>query len=220
MVNELVNQPEVRDLMSAVSTIEDYAVRLIVSSPAHYEDAAEHLKKVMAAKKRVESMRTEITAPLNESLKAANNLFRTPGDKLAQAERLIKSKLSAFQSEQERLQRMEQDKADAEARKERERLAELERKAREAGRESAAEKHAARAEAVVAPVIERQAPKVAGVLMRDVWLFKIEDPALVPREYLEVDAIKIRRYVNAMKADAVIPGVRIYSEKQVAAASR
>lgn len=220
MSTELATQPEVRDLMTAVSAIENYAVSLIVNTAAQFEDAAEHLRSVKTAQKRVEAMRTEITDPLNQSLKAANNLFRTPGDKLATAERQIKSKLGAYQDEQDRKQRMEQDKADAEAKKERERIEELARKARESGRAAAADKHEARAEAVVAPVVQRDVPKVAGVASTTVWKFEVTNPALIPREYLSVDEQKIRRYVTAMKADGRIAGVRIYSERQIAAGSR
>jgi len=53
-----------------------------------------------------------------------------------------------------------------------------------------------------------------------VWNFKVENPALVPREFLMVDESKIRAYVRAMQADAKISGVRIYKEEQIAAGSR
>lgn len=70
--------------------------------------------------------------------------------------------------------------------------------------------------AVVAPIIQRAPPKVAGLTTREVWKFAVEDPAKVPREYLIVDETKIRKVVQALKGDAKIPGVRIYPEKQFA----
>lgn len=216
----IANRPEVRDMMGTVQSIQAYAAGVVITTPEQFEDAAEHLKGVMAAKKRLEEMRTKITAPLNQSLKEANNLFRTPGDTLAQAERTIKSRLASYTEAQEAAQREEQRKADAAAQAERDRLAELARKAAESGRTAAAEKHTARADAVVAPVINRAPPAVSGVAMREVWKFQVEKPELVPREYLAVDEQKIGAYVRAMKADAKIPGVRIYPEKQVAAGSR
>ena len=74
-----------------------------------------------------------------------------------------------------------------------------------------------RADKVVAPVIQREAPKVQGVSMREVWKFEVTDATQVPREYLVVDETKIRKVVAALRSDAKIPGVRVYAERQVAA---
>lgn len=218
--NVIANLPEVREVMGAAQQVADYAQALVVSNPEQYRDAGERLTLLMGAKKRLEDMRTRITKPINDGLKGINNLFRTPGDTLANAERLIKSKLGAYQTEQERLARIEQDRVNAIAQKEQDRLNELARRAAEAGRMGAAEKHQERAAAVVAPVVQREAPKVAGVAMRDAWKWALENIDLVPREYLMLDESKVNRYVTAMKADAKIAGVRVYSEKQIAAGSR
>ena len=72
---------------------------------------------------------------------------------------------------------------------------------------------------VVAPVIEREAPKVAGIATREVWRFEVTDPALVPREYLVVDEAKIGKVVRALKGDTAIAGVRVYSERQLASSA-
>lgn len=217
---EIAQSPAVREVVSAVDAVEGYAKALVVATPEQYQDAADHLKQLKAAQKKLDETRTSITAPMNAALKAVQNLFRTPGDRLAQAERMIKGKLAAYSDEQDRLRREEQAKADAAARRERERLDALAARAAESGRTAAAERHAERAAAVVAPVIQREAPTVAAVVTREVWQFQVENPALVPREYLMVDESKIRAYVRAMKADAKIAGVRIFKEKQIAAGSR
>ncbi len=219
-IDRTANSPEVRGVMTAVDAIDEYAKALVIRNPDEYSDAAEHLKQVKAAQKKLEETRRRVTDPLNLALKEHNNLFRAPGDRLAQAERDIKAKLIGYADEQDRLRQAEQAKADAAARQERERLDALARKAAEAGRAAAAEKHTERAAAIVAPVIQREAPKVAGVASREVWKFQVENPALVPRDYLMLDVSKIGAYVRAMKADAKIPGVRIYPEKQVAAGSQ
>jgi chromosome segregation ATPase len=84
----------------------------------------------------------------------------------------------------------------------------------------AADKAAAlddRAAAVVAPIIQREAPKVDGISTREVWKFEIVDPAQVPRDYLTPDLDRIGKVVKALKADCRIAGVRVYSERAVAA---
>lgn len=104
------------------------------------------------------------------------------------------------------------------------RAAEAQRLAAAAARteEKAAAKAGAfesRAAAVVAPVISREPPKVIGVQTREVWKFEVMDSDLVPRQFLSVDEAKIRKVVGALKGDTRIEGVRIWSEKAIAAGS-
>ena len=111
--------------------------------------------------------------------------------------------------------------AEAEAAGRREEAARLQ--ARAAATETkAAEKAAAielQAAAVVAPVIQREVPKVAGLKTREVYKFEVTDAALLPLEYLVPDEQRIRKVVNALKMDTRIPGVRVYPDKQQASAS-
>lgn len=217
MPTDIAELPEVRAILTQVDELESFATHYQVATPQQYEAGAEDLKRVKTAQKRLEDTRTEITGPINASLKAINNLFRAPGDRLARIERAIKGKLMDYADAQERLQREEQRKAEAAAQRERERLEALARKAQEAGRTEAAERHEERAAAVVAPVIHREPPKVAGLATREVWKFDVLDAGKVPREFLMVDEQKIRRYVAAMKGEAKIEGVRVYAERQLAA---
>ena len=61
-------------------------------------------------------------------------------------------------------------------------------------------------------------PVAPGASLRDVWEWEVEDEAIIPRQYLKIDDIKINGYVRAMKDQGRIPGVRIY--KTVTVASR
>lgn len=144
--------------------------------------------------------------------------------KLEEAARRERERLEAQAREAER---KAQEKAAAERRAAEEAAAagRAEEAAKLAARAAATEAKAAekveaietRAAAVVAPIIQREPPKVAGVATREVWKFAIENPALVPREYCVVDEAKIRKVVGALKGDTNIPGVRVYSERQIAA---
>lgn len=64
------------------------------------------------------------------------------------------------------------------------------------------------------PVVPDE-PETNGLSLRKEWKFVIVDAKLIPREYLIPDEVKIRRIVRAMKEQANIPGVRIYSEDTV-----
>ena len=82
------------------------------------------------------------------------------------------------------------------------------------------EQLAERAATVVAPVIQREAPKVAGVATREVWKFEITDPSKINPAFLMPDEQKIRKQVQALKGDAAAligPGVKVWVERSIAA---
>ena len=100
----------------------------------------------------------------------------------------------------------------------------------EALRAAAAEKEQSRAADVaalqmasacmpVAPVIDIPRAEATGTGMRENWKFEITDINQIPREYLMVDEKAIGAVVRALKGRASIPGVRVYSEKIIAARS-
>jgi type IV secretory pathway VirB10-like protein len=135
-------------------------------------------------------------------------------------------------------ERRKAEAAAAEARRKAEaEAAELRRKAEEAaaaGRAAEAAKLQQRAETkvekaeekargfeqqaatVVAPVIHREPPKIAGLQMRDQWKFEITDPTKINAAFLMPDEKKIGAQVRALKGDAAAilgPGVRVWCEK-------
>lgn len=79
-----------------------------------------------------------------------------------------------------------------------------------------AEEVTQQAQMVVAPVIQREAPKVTGVATREVWKYEVTDVTQLPREYTMADDKKIGGVVRAMKADTSIAGVRVWCERILA----
>ncbi len=74
----------------------------------------------------------------------------------------------------------------------------------------------AEAAQVVAPVVQRAAPKVTGLTFTEVAKFEVTDKALLPEEYKLADEVRIGKVVRALKTEARIPGVRVWMEKQPA----
>ena len=74
-----------------------------------------------------------------------------------------------------------------------------------------------RAASVVAPIAQAAAPKVGGISVPLVWDFEIVDASLIPREYLDVNPVRIRKVVQAMQGNTNIPGVRVRQVKRIAA---
>ena len=189
---------------------------LSIATVEQYEAAAGELQAIKGKWNEIEEQRKALVKPIDEARKRLQAFFSGPLGFLEQAEAILKRKLVGFQTEQERLRREEQAKADEAARKEREKLAARAAKAEQSGKVEKAEQLAAAAASVAAPIMQREVPKVAGIKTREVWLFEITDAALVPREYLVVDESRVRRVVQALKADTKIPGVRVYADKSLA----
>lgn len=74
----------------------------------------------------------------------------------------------------------------------------------------------AQAAQVVAPVVQRAAPKVTGLTFTEVAKFEVVDKAKLPEEYKLADEVRIGKVVRALKTEAHIPGVRVWMEKQPA----
>lgn len=211
--------PEVKELTAQTDTLLELSTNYVITAPEHYEAAGTELQRVKGVLKRLTDQRMLFTRPLDASKKAIMDFFRGPEEKLARAENCIKRAMAGYQQEQERLRIEDQRRADEAARKERERLEAQAARAQASGKTEKAEALQQRAATVVAPVVSREAPKISGVKTREVWRFEVVDAGEVPRQFLSVDEQKIRRVVGALKGDCKIHGVRIWSEKAIAAGS-
>ena len=177
----------------------------------------------------VKALRAQVDDTFDPIIKAAHEAhkralsqkkkFELP---LAEAERLAKLRIGAYLTEQDRIRRDAEEKA----RRAEEERARLEREALARAIELEARGRAQEAEAVLAEAAEDELtapaasavperPRAGGLGSREVWRFQIVDPAQVPREFLTPDLVKIGKYVQATKALALIPGVRVWSEKVV-----
>ena len=67
----------------------------------------------------------------------------------------------------------------------------------------------------VAPVvIPKDVPKMqGGPVFQKRWDFEIVNEAIIPRQYLTVDLVKIRQIVTALKSQTNIPGVKTFEKR-------
>lgn len=182
-----------------------------------YAAAGEDLLKVKAVSTRIEGNRVALKAPLLEAIRRFDAFFKAPLDFLTRAERSLKSKMGDYTDRQDELRREEQAKADEAARKETERLQAMAAKAQASGKVEKAQQLEVRAHAVVAPIIQRAAPMVAGIKERDEYEYEITNATLLPREYTMPDEKKIGAVVRAMRLDTNIPGVTVRRKTGIAA---
>ena len=190
---------------------------LAIRNQEGYTEAAGWLKSIKGFLKSIEDARTRITKPINDSLREVNAQAKAAAEPFLDSEARIKRAMLAWSDEQDRLQREAQRRQNEAAEKERLRLQEIAARAAAKGQVGKAEQFEERAQAVTAPVVQTQAPKVAGVSIPKVWTFEITDEDLIPREYLSVDESRIRRVVTALKGDTQIPGVRVFEQKRISA---
>lgn len=123
------------------------AQSLVIDSLNMYQLASADLMAVKALAKDVESKRTAITGPLNQAVKAVNDLFRAPKEYLESAEIALKGALITYDREQKRKADEIRREAERKAREERERI---EAEAREAARKAHEEADRIAAEAAAA----------------------------------------------------------------------
>jgi len=203
----------------AVVNITEAARSIEVIDKASADRASE---LIVAGKKLIKAVK-EYFEPMKKAAdESKRRILETERQELSKIEPIVSelsTKVSRWLAEEEH-RRREAEEAKRRAEMERLRLeAELEAKAREAERikneserrlvEDRIIDEVARKEAELQPVPDIPAPaRAEGVTLRDNWSFEIIDEALIPREYLIPDEVKIRKVVTVLKDKTNIPGVK------------
>ena len=198
------------------------AEAVVIFNQDQYEGANSVLKTVKGKYRDLDSIRKEITKPLDQAKRVVMDLFREPLETLAKAESIIKRAMITYSDEQDRLRIEEQRKLEAKARAEEERKRkELEERAKKwaaKGNEAKAEELQEQAEDVhvEAPIVAPSIEKPKGVSYRERWHAEVTDEAKVPREYLMVNIQALNKVAQATKGALKIPGVEFKCEKELA----
>lgn len=227
------NAERIRAIESGRAGLLDRARELVV-------DGAESEQMAWAVVNAIGELQKRITADFGPARKATHGAWKAVVaqekghlETLEEPDRIVRAKLSAWETEKRR----RQAEAERKAREDAERAtAELRRQARERAQKEAEDRRLR--EAVVAedagdtakaeelleapveaePIVEAtasvpvmRAEKVAGAgAMVEVWHFEIVDAEAIPREYLTVNESRIGKVVQALKGGTEIAGVRVY----------
>ena len=181
-----------------------------------------------AAEKRVRSV-------LDPICDATHRAWKTATEKRAEVLRPIEDARSQLRRGCSVIQRVLDDEARAESRRRADEAAAAERERLEREAEAIAARGDVEtavevlddAKAVQPPpasTLKTEPPKAAGITYRDNWTFTYVDAkgrptdqpdlSLIPREYLKVDEVAIRKVVTGLKDRTSIPGVRAYNDRQ------
>lgn len=181
--------------------------QLEVTNDEQFTIAGQWLKKSKETQKIVEEKFGPELEAAKEKKKQAEAERKAAVKKIEQftnplkkADDAVRRMISTYQTEQEKKRREEERKR---------------REAEEKKRQEAAESGVMAEEPIQEPVPEKkEEPKVEGVSFYEHWDFEIEDETAIPRRFLSIDEKKIRKYVQAMKGDSDIPGVRVYMKRK------
>jgi len=189
-----------------------------------YVEAGEILKRIKGRYQEIETKRKEMTLPLDEAKRKIMDFFRQPLEQLSSAERQIKGAMGAFTQEQERIRREEEQRIQALARAEQDRLDKLAMdQIAQAQKEGDTEKAAKILDAVVqvaVPIVQFERPKVQGIKTVTRWKHRIINGTLIPREYLIPNDKLLADIAVSTKGAMKIPGVEFYSESMVTSTAR
>lgn len=239
---------EARDAAEEAARILMQARRFVITGQTDLEGAALERTRIKQRYNDIEDLRKRLKAPVLEAAKNIDDQFRQPLAELNDAVQVIDRAVKDYMAEQERLRREEEARLRAEAQREQERLEReaavaaakaeaLRRQAREAEEagqladaarldaragqtDARAEQKAEAVHHVTVPIVPATPVKAPGLSTRERWVFRITDPAKLPREYLMPDESAIRAVVNGLKGNTRIPGVEVYRDDTVTGRAR
>lgn len=210
--------PEIIEVNTLALSVPDQAKQIVIASNEDYVRAGELLLVIKEIRKKIENTFKPIKQKMDAAKKEVLDQERAADAPLIEAEGIIKPRIAAWNAEQERIRRAEEDRLREEARKQEEerRLQDAILAEQSGNKEEAA---AIMDTPVQAPVVvvPKAIPKVAGIAMTKQWKFRITDANKIPRQYLVPDETKIGAVVRALKDQTSIPGVEIFSVDSVSA---
>jgi hypothetical protein len=212
---QIISVGEVEKLVPAVVS---QANQITVVDAEEYEFACSFLSMISKRKRQVGETFDPIVQKAHAAWKEAiaqREKFLKPLD---QAEMDVKRKVTVWRMEEDRKRRLEEERLSEIARKEREEAAIAEAAALEAnGEKELADMVMQEAAEAPAPIVVAMStvPWQEGIAKKTTWKFRIVNEALIPREYLSPDEVKIGAIVRSQKNMTKIPGVQAYSEESV-----
>lgn len=194
-------------------TVYDQAKAITVKDNPTMTQADDLIKSMRLVRKEIGLAFDPIIAKAHAAHKEAKAQKDRAELSLIQAEEYLKPQIKRYLAEEERKRQEEENRLRLEAQK-----AEEERRLEEAiqlsseGLKEEAEAVLESPQPIVMPTVEKTTPKADMRLYRKVWKYRIINEALIPREYLKPDEIKIGGIVRALKSKCKIDGIQVYQE--------
>lgn len=205
-----------KTLGAEVSVIESQAESMVIVNNDDFTLAGNMARDIKAAQKKVEAYWEPMRTTTYNAYKAVTDHKKAMIDPLKNAEAILKKKMSAYQVEQERKRREQEEALKRLAMEELNRKLDEAAKAEENGDAAGAEYAMAEAEIMdtyaQTATVTQDAAKVAGVYQSKSWEIKNIDLSKLPDEFAGVlirpaDLKAIMQLIKASKGQIQIPGV-------------
>jgi len=191
-----IKQQELAEIKTQVLTVQQAANAVIVETVEDMAKATDALHNVRQAEKYIDEKKTEITRPLMKSLSAIRDLFKPLEIQLADANKIIKAKMLAWQIQEDDRVNKEKDRIAARVEKGTMRA------------DTAANKLE-----VIGEAPKKSAGEVGKSSIREVKKIRIIDETMIPREYLVPNMALITESI--LRKGIIIPGIETYVEKTI-----
>ena len=196
-------QPEqdvqVMAFYSEALSLQKYAESRVIATAADLRPATDDLSIISRLKKSMEAKRKDYLAPFQEHIKEVNEAYKRLMEPIERADRITRSKILAFQAEQDRIRREEE---------------EINRKRLEAAQAEMKLKGEL-SESVNLVEVSPEAPRrtttdLGSVGQRMIRKYRVVDFAALPDQYKIENSALLNKVVKA--GIPSIPGVDIYEE--------
>jgi hypothetical protein len=208
---------QLMEMKALAQNLPDQARQIVVSDAESYLQAGELLVYIKQLRKKIIDTFRPIKQRIDESKKAVLIQERAADIPLAQAEQYLTPQIIAYDRRQEHLRQQEELrlKALSHSIEEDRRLMQA-IAAENAGAPKLSQTLLEEPLPFVPVMVPKSVPKVAGLSIRKNYGFTLVNQALLPREYLTPDLVKIGGVVRALKDQCRIPGVEVHEEQSIA----
>lgn len=222
LIKKAVQLPDTEVIDSKALSAVETAKALTIKDRPKYENAGALLLSLKDIEKEINETFDPVIKSAYEAHRAAIAARDKHREPIREAEKIIKGKMGEFQKLEEKRLRDEEVRLRelAKQEEENERLQTAERLINEGREEEAIVLLQGEVETPPIVLPEASAPKIKGIVTREVWKFRIKDASKIPCEYHTIDEAKIRTVVRATEGKIEIPGIEIYMEKEIAAGGR
>ena len=186
-----------------------FAEQRVIATLEDNKAASDDLTLISKIKKQMEAKKHEYIDPLREQEDAIRQTYTLLMAPILEAEKLTKDKMLAYNAEQERIRKEQEDIN-------RKRLEAAEQEMKLTGELS-------ESVGLVAEVLP--APKKVSTILgtsgqKDNWKWRVIDFALVPDEYKIINPAILTPTAKSYKDTRTIPGIEIYNEPGIATRAR
>jgi len=199
-MNDIIPREKEPLIKQAIEEMQGKIETLIINDEQSMTMAGHILGEIKVRIRRLNDLKAELTKPMADAVKTANNWIKLQKEPFEKMEMSVKASISEYVRAEEVKALEEQKKLEAEQKK----------------AEAEAKKNKTEAPAPLAPIEQPKAQvrtEHGTVHTKKIWTYDITDEKKIPREFLCVDRAKVTQAVR--NGERKIAGIVIYQKTSV-----